>query len=57
MSPCSDPEGIRPAWTHNNVGLFLFWMKTGSTEIPAGWVDPVDPTNVVNTEAACGQAQ
>ncbi len=43
----------RPAWTFNNVGLFLFWMRTGATEIPAGWFDAEDETNII--EAAAGQ--
>ena len=28
-----------PAWTANNPGLFIFWMKTGASQAPAEWID------------------
>lgn len=42
-------ECIRPSWTENNVGLFLFWMRTG-TAPEIGWIDPGDKTNIFNGE-------
>lgn len=29
----------RPAWTVNNPGLFIYWMKTGASQAPADWID------------------
>lgn len=45
----SDPEGVRPAWTFNNPSAFLYWMKTGASELPAGWVeDSLAETNALD---------
>lgn len=35
----TDPESVRPAWTRNNPEAFIYWMKTGASELPADWVD------------------
>jgi hypothetical protein len=32
-------ESTRPAWTTNNPGAFIFWIKNGSDELPANWAD------------------
>lgn len=38
-------QQARPAWTFNNPGAFIYWMKTGADELPADWVDDADIPN------------
>jgi hypothetical protein len=32
----------RPEWTYNNPGAYIYWMKTGASELPADWIDDAD---------------